>query len=133
VKYYNGCFPSDKLQQPFKYPSALIVNEDPSFLPGTHWVAIYLKNQKEAYYFDSYGRDPIKPIQHFLSYYEKTIKNTKKFQSPLSNTCGLYSIFFIIKMSQGISFNSFIKILNSAHNSDLYVQRYFKRLYVIKE
>ena len=133
AKYYRGCFPSDQLQHPFKYPAALIVNEDPSFLPGSHWVSIFIKNQKEAYYFDSFGREPIDPIKRFLSHYEKIVKNTKKFQFSKSNTCALYSIFFIQNMSIGNSFDFFIKTLNSAPNADLYVLRYFKRLYANKE
>ena len=131
--YYRGCRPSDQLQLPFKYPSAYVVNEDPKGLPGTHWVAIFLKNPREAYYFDSFGREPLDRIQQFLSNYEKIVKNHKIFQSPLSNTCGLYAIYFLIHMSKGNSFDSLIKTLNSAPNTDFYIQRYFKPLYTIKE
>ena len=28
-----------------KYPTSFVVNTDPMELPGTHWIAIYLRNK----------------------------------------------------------------------------------------
>ncbi|KAL3088416.1 hypothetical protein niasHT_027105 [Heterodera trifolii] len=41
-----------------KYPSALVVNNDPSNKEGTHWIAMFIVNDKIVYYFDSFGRTP---------------------------------------------------------------------------
>ena len=36
-----------------KYPKSFVVNTDPMELPGTHWIAIYFKEQMKGEFFDS--------------------------------------------------------------------------------
>lgn len=127
-KFFRGCFPSDRLLHPYKFPSAYIVNEDPSDQSGSHWVAIYFKNFDEVYYFDSFARDPVTNIEKFLKNYKKVRKNTKIFQSPFSNTCALYCIYFICMISLNASFDQTLKTLSNNPNPDVYVQRFLKCL-----
>ncbi|KAL3117649.1 hypothetical protein niasHT_004314 [Heterodera trifolii] len=58
-EHYLGCFPCDKLPNIInKYPSALVANNDPSNKEGTHWIAMFIVDDKTVYYFDSFGRIP---------------------------------------------------------------------------
>ena len=41
-----------------------IINTDPSYLPGKHWVAVYVDHMCE--YFDSLGKFPNEAIGKFL-------------------------------------------------------------------
>ena len=44
-----------------------ICNTQPDWLPGEHWLAIYIGKQRQAEYFDSYGRPPKEAILKLLS------------------------------------------------------------------
>lgn len=92
-----------------------IFNLDPHYLSGSHWVglAIDLK-QNYVYYFDSYGLPPPQQIAHYMRYLTiqepklELQSNGRRFQ--YSNTeCGMYSMYFLIRMIQGESFKKFCK------------------------
>ena len=44
----------DQLEKP-TFPSAYVINSDPSSKPGEHWVAVYFDKRGRGEYFDSYG------------------------------------------------------------------------------
>jgi len=73
-----------------------IVNLDPSHLPGSHWVACYMrKNPLEPnVFFDSYGFPPMIPkLCAFVG--ENTIYNENCLQHPESTACGQWCILFV--------------------------------------
>ncbi|KAL3116544.1 hypothetical protein niasHT_009952 [Heterodera trifolii] len=64
-EHYLGCFPCDKLPNKInKYPSALVANNDPSNKEGTHWIAMFIVDDKTVYYFDSFGLIPNRYFQY---------------------------------------------------------------------
>ena len=89
----------------------IIFNTDPHFKSGSHWIALFIDiNKKFIYFFDSAGDKEPKEIN-------KLIKNIKKqglelkqpihfnthknhpFQHQRGNSeCGMYCLFFIIKL-----------------------------------
>ena len=44
----------DQLEKP-TFPSAYVINSDPSSEPGEHWIAVYFDKRGQGEYFDSYG------------------------------------------------------------------------------
>ena len=40
------------------FPSAYVFNLDPSYKPGSQWVAVYIDRKGRPEYFDSFGRLP---------------------------------------------------------------------------
>ena len=40
------------------FPSAYVINSDPSSELGKHWVAVYFDKRGRGEYFDSYGLSP---------------------------------------------------------------------------
>ena len=48
-------------------PSAYVFNLDPSYKPGSHWVAVYIDRKGRPEYFDSFGRPPPREIKDFLN------------------------------------------------------------------
>ena len=48
------------------FPSAYVFNLDPSYKPGSHWVAVYIDRKGRPEYFDSFGRPPPREIKDFL-------------------------------------------------------------------
>ena len=70
------------------------------------------------YYFDSYGKKPPKQIKEFI---EKVIEQGEKYNckpyyyyndysyQKANSQCGMYSINFIKKMLEGLSFEEYLK------------------------
>ena len=48
------------------YPSSFVINLDPSYRPGSHWVAVYFDKNGVAEYFDSLAGYPPHEVVHFL-------------------------------------------------------------------
>ncbi|KAK3741851.1 hypothetical protein QZH41_018850 [Actinostola sp. cb2023] len=55
---FLGVFPADRLPSTRRPGTGLIANTDLSDQPGTHWVAMYLDDDGQAEFFDSYGQTP---------------------------------------------------------------------------
>ena len=93
----------------------IIYNLDPHFKGGSHWVAAYVDIPgHKCYYFDSYGLEPPKQIATFMKWLTtqdpkmKLQYNARRFQ--FNNTeCGVYSIYFVIRMIHGDNFRSFTR------------------------
>jgi hypothetical protein len=93
----------------------IIYNLDPHFKDGSHWVANYIDIPKHrCYYFDSYGYEPPKQIATFMKWLTtqdpkmKLMYNARRFQH-LGSECGMYSIYFIIRMLSGDVFRPFCR------------------------
>ena len=95
----------------------VIFNLDPHDKPGSHWVAVFLNdNKKTIYYFDSYGDKPHPQIKKFinevidqsrsLNHTYKYLENKKRHQFGNSE-CGMYSMYFITQMLQSKCFEKF--------------------------
>jgi hypothetical protein len=93
----------------------IIYNLDPHFKDGSHWVANYIDiPHHKCYYFDSYGYEPPKQIAIFMKWLTtqdpkmKLMYNARRFQH-LGSECGMYSMYFIIRMLAGDSFRPFCR------------------------
>ena len=65
IDCFKGTFSCDAIPKiKYKQPIAIIINTDPSYKPGEHWVALFINNNI-AEYFDSFGGKPIKEIYIF--------------------------------------------------------------------
>jgi hypothetical protein len=92
-----------------------VFNLDPHYKSGSHWVALAIDLKRNCvYYFDSYGMSPPNQVARFMRYLTlqepklKLESNGRRFQ--YSNTeCGMYSMYFIIRMIAGESFKKFCK------------------------
>ena len=93
----------------------IIYNLDPHFKDGSHWVANYVDIPgHKCYYFDSYGYEPPKQIATFMKWLTtqdpsmKLMYNARRFQH-LGSECGMYSMYFIIRMLAGDEFRAFCR------------------------
>ena len=102
---FYGVFPSDQLPETVTvFPACFVVNTDPSGKPGSHWVAIYIDENKHGEYFDSYGRPPVVlAVVNFLNencpcwHY-----NEQQVQGLFSSVCGHYCIYFLLQRAYGL-------------------------------
>lgn len=93
----------------------IVYNLDPHFKDGSHWVATFIDIPKHrCYYFDSYGMAPPKQISRFMKWLTlqdskmKLAYNARRFQFRGSE-CGIYSVYFIIRMLMGDVFQPFCR------------------------
>ena len=110
----TGIYSIDTLPTHIEYPAALIVNLSPSTSTGTHWTAIYIDQLAHGKYFDSFGRDPPKPILKFMQRNCKLFRvNQTQYQHENSLLCGSFCIVFIYFCVRGKN------ILSSFHTSNI--------------
>lgn len=91
----------------------IVYNLDPHFKSGSHWVANFIDLQRHrCYYMDSYGYKPPPQVTKFMRWLTtqdpkmRLEYNSRRLQ--YKNTeCGVYTIYFIIRMLSGDSFQQF--------------------------
>ncbi len=118
-KTFLGVYPRDLLPEMKQRPASIIINTDPSYLPGRHWLAFYIDKNGVGFFFDSYGKSPaFYGLEHYLKKLTTTIvTNNQRLQGVNSSTCGLFSIYFILLKSRGFSMNQIVQIFSKKHFS----------------
>ena len=108
---FKGVYPCDMLPYNAELPLNIIANTDPSNQPGKHWICISIKKNGKGEYFDSFGLPPLK--EEFINFLG--IKATSGWrynlvtlQNVSSETCGHYSVLYIIYKCQGLTNQDFI-------------------------
>lgn len=90
-------------------PCALVVNMDTSNLPGSHWVAIYVRSDGVGEYFDSYGLAPLS--KHHIKFLDTACSswtvNKVRLQGIYSSVCGQYCCLFVAARSRNTSMKRF--------------------------
>jgi hypothetical protein len=114
----------------------IIFNLDPHYLPGSHWVSMFINiKKKQIYYFDSAGAeipDQIMKLVKDVTKQGKTLGIDFKFdqnypvEHQYGNTeCGIYALYFIVHMLEDKINNHYLKthILK-----DKYIEK-FRKVY----
>ena len=87
--------PRDRLPASISYPSAFVLNTDPSWRRGEHWIAVYFDENKRGEFMDSYGLNS--EFYNFDSFTNENATNwscnSKSIQNPLSVVCGHYCVY----------------------------------------
>ena len=105
TKYYenqsrfNGVYSRDNLPNKIK-DRAYVINLDEYSDIGTHWIALYLKNN-DITYFDSFGVEYITEKIIKLMGRKNVIANIFRIQAYDSIMCGYFCIGFIDFMFKG--------------------------------
>ena len=122
----NGVYSRDNLPKTIKN-GAYVINLDEYEDVCTHWIALYIKNNKITY-FDSFGVDYVpKEIKKFIEH--KNIKtNIFRIQADNSIMCGYFCIGFIDFMFAGKSLIDFSSLLSTYDfkKNDGKILSYFK-------
>ena len=122
---FNGVYSRDNLPNKIK-DGAYIINLDEYSDIGTHWIALYVKNN-DITYFDSFGVEHIpKEIIKFIE--NRNIKtNIFRIQAYDSIMCGYFCIGFIDFMLKGKSLTAYTNIFssNDFKKNDNKILKYF--------
>lgn len=109
---FIGCFPIDLLPNinNSNHQISLIINLDPSYKSGSHFVSIF-KSKEIFTYFDSFGSEPPKEIIDFIIHFNLPyISNKQKIQSDNSQFCGFFCLGFILAQELGITVQEFTNL-----------------------
>lgn len=110
TRAFIGTFPSDQdVSIPSWFPFSLVFNTDPSGMPGSHWVAVYVENNSVVEYFDSVGEPPTGHIAKWLSHFPRISRITRAVQPTSSVLCGYYCLYFIYHRTICGSFSRVIR------------------------
>ena len=100
--FFFGTVPCDKLpRHPDKSnPTGYIVNTDPHYLPGKHWIALWTDG-KTCEVIDSYAlplstygtTDPL--VDWLNKHWKYVIRNGQSLQSLYSQSCGDYALMYL--------------------------------------
>ena len=95
IKFFIGVFSISNLPKLNITTCSLIVNTRPLPLPGEHCVSIKVK-KKRAEYFDLLSSFPLSSILNWFRKSNLNYKhNSKVFQNPFSESCGLFCLYFL--------------------------------------
>tara|TARA_B000000437_G_scaffold219370_1_gene201094 strand:+ start:3900 stop:4871 length:972 start_codon:yes stop_codon:yes gene_type:complete len=101
-----------------KYDSfGTIFNNDYSYQSGSHWNAFFVNIEtKEIMFYDSFGHQPNEEILNLMNNIKNQGKNNNdnyeiminnKAHQKSSTECGMYSIYFLVRMLSGEKFIDF--------------------------
>ena len=107
---FNGVYSRDNLPNKIK-DGAYVINLDEYSDIGTHWIALYVKNN-DITYFDSFGVEHIpKEIIKFIGR-KNVIVNIFRIQAYDSIMCGCFSIGFINFMFKGKTLTEYTNLFS---------------------
>ena len=131
---FLGVFALDEIPKEMKTYTSAIINCCPSHLKGIHWCAIYQNSNTEIEFFDSFGFPPshYNFIKNLPSNVRK-VYNNKQLQSPLSNVCGYYCLFYSWKKNHGYRLEDITHHFSKdyAYN-DFFVKSEVQNIYKLK-
>ena len=105
-------------------PWCLILNTDPKYQPGIHWLALYAPKAKFIQLIDSFGFSPINFSLDLLHRLHLGFPLT----SPSTSVCGNYCIVYIYLHSRNKLLSEHFHLLLNISNRDSYVKRYIHNL-----
>ena len=100
---FKGVYAIDemKLIKTISYPSSFVINLDPSYKPGSHWVAMYFDRNGVGEYFDSFAHYPPHKAEHFVYLHAKRWQYIRmQVQEIYTTTCGQFIVFCIYQKSR---------------------------------
>ena len=118
------------------YPRGFIVNNETSKQKGKHWIALWIESPDYGEFFDSFGEKPIYYGKRFTDFLNRNVKryisNTEQLQNDSSDTCGLFTLFYILLKTRGYSMKRIRKRFTedtrlNDHILYQFAHRYFNR------
>ena len=106
---YGGVIALDEIPKvKVRNKTVYIVNTDPSYKKGQHWILIWYNEKPE--YFDPLAQFPPPQIQESLfltglAFY----RSTRQVQPPFSVKCGEYGLFYAYYRARGYSMEEILQ------------------------
>ena len=123
---FNGTYSRDNLSNKIK-DGAYVINLDEHSDIGTHWIAVYVKNNDITYFYSFEVEHIPKEIIKFIGC-KNVIVNIFRIQAYDSIMCGYFCIGFINFMFEGRSLTEYTNLFspNNFRKNDKIILSYFK-------
>ena len=98
---FRGVFPCDLIPKRMKWNEKAIVNTDPHFLPGLHYIAVCVRRRREILYFDPLNLNIERSFPTlFAVLKERNVTVIRALKSPIqapsSKFCGFFCIEWLL-------------------------------------
>ena len=130
-KIYKGVFALDQIPISLNVPWLIVVNLDPSYKEGSHWVVLCQTNPYLISHFDSLGKNPDNYIHNLLMLKRKQYQyNNVRLQNYLTDTCGLYCIYFSYYISRGWTLRQILsRFSDNLYKNEYIVKKFCKEYF----
>ena len=128
---FDDVYPIDKLPNAIsQYPIFIVINTHTKNLPGQHWKAVLIKEDKTAEVFDSFALPLNTFTEKWLNKFTRKWKcNQRAYQHPSSALCGAYVLYFILNRLKYRNYKSFLKTFSSdVSANDRMINDFYKSL-----
>ena len=111
--------------------SLYVCNKDPNHKPGEHWVTIYINNDRQAEYFDSFGMPPL--FDEFVTFLNNNTKswthNKRVVQDVYSSACEYHCTFYAVYRCVGFDVGSIANMYtNDTVFNDAIVEEFVRKM-----
>ena len=111
------------------YPFLCIVNTDERYLPGKHWICIYIDENKYCIFWDSLGLPPHSYKKYFMQFIDRYCEGYCYLNEPLqaknTQTCGLYCLYFLYYICRHENVNSILYNLNNTQLNETIIRKFY--------
>ena len=116
LEAFNGIYSIDTLPSFIsRRPFLMIVNTHTHNLPGEHWIAIHIDENKNGELFDSLAIPVSNTLIRWLNTFANKWKtNSRSFQHPTSSTCGAFVLYFILNRLHVKDFETITAVFTSS-------------------
>lgn len=128
---FQGVYSINKLPTSIPHrPFLAIVNTHTHNLPGEHWLAIYIDENKNGELFDSLSLPVSNNLIHWLNGFTVKWKTNKRsFQHPLSAACGAFVLYFILNRLHVSNFEGITTLFTSSpFANEQFVEMFYRSL-----
>ena len=127
---FDGVYALDEIVQISTKPRLILVNTDPSWKRGQHWLVIFFPLRgRKAELFDSLGSANKKyprEIMRFIWKFASSVKLSKKMvQPPDTVLCGLYCLYYAVCRCSKIRMVTILKNMPSSQWIKTCIPLYF--------
>ena len=117
----TGVLPCDEVHTVESSRFAIIINSDPHYLPGTHWLAFFRDSPDSVFeFYDSLAQDPSSYGEDFINFIKLQGGNCRRsliqIQDVKQTTCGNHCVFYLYKRLRGFLMD---EIVNEFDHKDL--------------
>ena len=133
---FKGAYALDQITRlKPRFPAAYVINTKPSTSPGEHWVAVYIRSNGKAVYFDSLGFQPrhTQIIKFLKKHSTKRTFSRKIIQNPFTVTCGEHCIVFLSRFHRFKQIRLAVKPYGpNLIKNDLWALKFVTKTYRVK-
>ena len=135
-RVFKGVYALDQITRlKPRFLAAYVFNTKPSTSPGEHWVAVYIRSNGKAVYFDSLGFQPrhTQIIKFLKKHSTKRTFSRKIIQNPFTVTCGEHCIVFLSRFHRFKQIQLAVKPYGpNLIKNDLWALKFVTKTYRVK-